>query len=105
VGAATVDLLLGDVHSLKEKRGVVRPLIADLKRYGVAVAEVGHQDLHRRTLVGISCVSGESAQCGRELDACLRAVEDRPEVTVVAVHRAVVTVEDLTGESDGAGER
>ena len=32
VGALQFDLLLGDVHSLKEKRSLVRPLIAELRR-------------------------------------------------------------------------
>ena len=43
VAALTLDVLLGDVHSLKGKRGVVRPLVAELRRRypGVAVAETG----------------------------------------------------------------
>ncbi len=64
VGALTLDIILGDVHSLKEKRSVVRPLIAELRRRfpAVAVAETGHQDLHRRAEIGVAVVSGH----GRE---------------------------------------
>ena len=58
VGAIEFDLLLGDVHSLKEKRSLVRPLIAEVKRkYGVSVAEVDHQDLHRRAGIGVAVVA------------------------------------------------
>ena len=32
VAALTLDVLLGDVHSLKAKRGVIRPLVAELRR-------------------------------------------------------------------------
>ena len=32
VGALQFDLLLGDVHSLKEKRSLVRPLIAEVRK-------------------------------------------------------------------------
>lgn len=32
IGWIEFDILLGDVHSLKEKRSVVRPLLAELKR-------------------------------------------------------------------------
>ena len=32
IGWIEFDLLLGDVHSLKEKRSVVRPVLAELKR-------------------------------------------------------------------------
>ncbi len=38
-GILTLDLRLGDVHSLKEKRGVVRPILAEVRRrFEVAVA-------------------------------------------------------------------
>ena len=42
VGTLSFDLLLGDVRSLKEKRSVVRPIVAELHRkFAVSVAEVG----------------------------------------------------------------
>ncbi len=42
VGALELDVLLGDVHSLKQKRSVVRPVLAELRRrFEVAVAEAG----------------------------------------------------------------
>ncbi|MCL2552410.1 MAG: DUF503 domain-containing protein, partial [Actinomycetia bacterium] len=42
VGALSFDLLMGDVRSLKEKRSVVRPIVAELHRkFGVSVAETG----------------------------------------------------------------
>ncbi|MGB4779808.1 DUF503 family protein, partial [Microbacterium sp.] len=48
VGWIEFDVVLGDVHSLKEKRGILRPLIADLgRRTEAAVAEVDAHDLHR----------------------------------------------------------
>ncbi len=38
-GTLTFDVLLGDVHSLKEKRSYVRPIVAELqRRYAVAAA-------------------------------------------------------------------
>ncbi|MDT5143002.1 MAG: uncharacterized protein QOI79_2356, partial [Mycobacterium sp.] len=32
IGWLEFDLLLGDVHSLKQKRSVVRPIVAELRR-------------------------------------------------------------------------
>ncbi|MGV2384695.1 MAG UNVERIFIED_CONTAM: DUF503 family protein, partial [Thermobifida fusca] len=53
VGALTLDLLLGDVRSLKQKRSVIRPIVAELQRkYSVSVAETGNHDLYRRCGVG-----------------------------------------------------
>ncbi len=61
VGTLSFDLLLGDVHSLKEKRSLVRPIVAELQRkYAVSVAETGNQDLHRRAEIGLAVVSGDT---------------------------------------------
>ena len=44
-GSLVLDVLLGDVRSLKDKRAVVRPLVAELRRrYAVSAAEVGDTD-------------------------------------------------------------
>ena len=53
VGVLEIDLLLGDIQSLKEKRSVVRPIVAEVRRkFEVAAAESGHLELHRRSLIG-----------------------------------------------------
>src|SRR3954454_18077492 len=88
VGTLTADLLLGDVHSLKEKRALVRPIVAELRRrFTVAAAEVGDSDLHRRGQVGVATVAGQAAQVTDVLDACERLLAERPEVTLLSTHR------------------
>ena len=62
VGVLRLDLHLHGVHSLKEKRGVVRRLLARCRnRYPVSAAEVGHHDLWQRALIGVAVVSGSEA--------------------------------------------
>jgi uncharacterized protein YlxP (DUF503 family) len=88
VGVVEFDLLLGEVHSLKEKRAVVRPIVGELRRkFDIAVAEVGHLDLHRRASVGVSVVAADAAHCGDVLDQCERFVAGRPEVDLLSAHR------------------
>ena len=95
VGSLALDLLLGDVHSLKEKRSVVRPIVAELKRkHEVSAAEAGHLDLHRRALVGVAVVAVDAAHCRSVLDACERLVADRPEVEVLSAHQQLYKEED-----------
>ncbi|MEU6131077.1 DUF503 domain-containing protein [Saccharopolyspora sp. NPDC047091] len=95
VGALELDVLLGDVHSLKQKRAVVRPVVADLrKRFDVAVAEAGDQDLHRRALIGVSAVSGDAAHVRDVLDACERAVAARPELELLSARQRMLGPED-----------
>jgi uncharacterized protein YlxP (DUF503 family) len=89
------DVLLGDVHSLKEKRAVVRPIVGELRRrFEVAVAETGHLDLHRRAAIGVSVVAAEAGHCGEVLDRCERFVADRPEVDLLAARRRLIGPED-----------
>lgn len=94
VGALRVDVLLGDVRSLKQKRAVVRPLLTELRRFEVAVAETGHQDLLRRAELGVACVSGEPEQVRRVLEACERAVAARPEVELLSARLRLFDEED-----------
>ena len=94
IGSLRLDLLLGDVHSLKQKRSVVRPLIAELARHSVAVAEVGHLDLHRRALVGVAVVAADARHCIDVLDACERLVAARPELELLSARRRLINEED-----------
>lgn len=87
-GTLECDLLLGDVRSLKAKRGLVRPLVAELRRrFDVAAAETGHLGLHRRAEVGVAVVASDGARCGQVLDAVERFVAERPEMELLAVRR------------------
>ena len=89
------DVLLGDVHSLKEKRSVVRPLIAELiRQFAVSAAEVGTQDLHRRASIGVAVVAGDRAHVIDVLDRIERRVAYRPEVELVSAHRVLRTMAD-----------
>ncbi|PPK67427.1 DUF503 domain-containing protein [Actinokineospora auranticolor] len=88
VGALELDVLLGDVHSLKQKRSAVRPVVAELrKRFEVAVAEAGHLDLHRRALIGVCAVAADAAHVNDVLDACERLVSGRPELQLLSARR------------------
>ena len=94
-GTLELDLLLGDVHSLKEKRSVVRPLVAELRRrFEVSAAEVGHLELHRRAAIGVGLVAGDRAHVVEVLDAAERLAAYRPEVELLSARRRLVTTDD-----------
>jgi uncharacterized protein YlxP (DUF503 family) len=94
-GTAVFDLLLpADSRSLKAKRSYLRPIVAALRRFEVAAAEVGHQDLHGRAEIGVAAVSDRTSHVTELLDACERLVAARPEVELLSVRRR------LHGEDD-----
>lgn len=95
VGVIEFDVLFGDVHSLKDKRSLVRPVVAELRRrFEVAAAEAGHQDLHRRSLIGVSCVAADHAHVVQVLDRCERLVAARPEFELLSARRRMFGPED-----------
>lgn len=94
VGALELDILLGDVRSLKEKRSVVRPVVAALQRFGVSAAETGSHDRYRRVLLGVAMVSSGVDHIGEVLDNCERHVAQRPELQLLAVRRRIFGPED-----------
>ncbi|MBA0051870.1 DUF503 domain-containing protein [Streptomyces sp. AJS327] len=90
VGTLSFDLLLGDVRSLKEKRSVVRPIVAELRRtFAASAAETGSQDLYRRATVGFAVVSGDAGHLTEILDRCERLTAARPEVELLSVRRRI----------------
>lgn len=95
VGVLELDVLFGDVNSLKEKRSLVRPVVAQLRRrFEVAVAETGHLDLHRRSLIGVSCVAAEHDHVADVLGRCERFVAGRPEMELLSARTRWLGPED-----------
>ena len=96
VGWISFDLLLGDVHSLKQKRSVVRPLVADLRRtFSVSAAETSALDLHRRAGIAVSLVAADGRHVNDVLDRVEDLVARRPEVELLSALRRVVRADDL----------
>lgn len=84
-GTLELDFLLGDVRSLKQKRSVVRPLVAEIRRkFDVSAAEVGDHDLHRRAGIGVAVVSADRGHAVDVLEAVERLAATRPEVQLLS---------------------
>lgn len=95
IGWIEFDVLLGDMHTLKEKRAIVRPILADLRRTTEAsVAEVGDQDLHRRAEVGVGVVASGADRVTEVLDRAERLVAGRPEITLLSARRRLRQSDD-----------
>lgn len=95
IGWLEFDILLGDVHSLKEKRSVVRPIVAELsRRFSVSAAETGSRELYRRAGIGISVTSGDRSHVVDVLDAAERLVAARPEIMLLSTRRGLINSDD-----------
>ena len=95
VGALELDVLLGDFHSLKQKRSAVRPVIAELRRrFEVSAAEAGHLDLHRRALIGVAVAAADAGHVRSVLEACERLVAGRPELELLSARQRLLGPDD-----------
>ncbi|HEU4360747.1 MAG TPA: DUF503 family protein [Mycobacterium sp.] len=95
IGWLEIDLLLGDVHSLKQKRSVVRPVVAELQRkFNVSAAETDSVELHRRAGIGVATVSGDRGHVVEVLDAAERLVAAHPEFELLSVRRGLRRSDD-----------
>jgi uncharacterized protein YlxP (DUF503 family) len=85
------------VHSLKEKRAVVRPIVAELRRrFDVSAAETGDHDLYRRAEIAVALVAGDHSHAVGVLAACERMLAGRPEIDLLSTRTRVLDDDDLS---------
>jgi uncharacterized protein len=84
VALLRLDLRLPDATSLKDKRSVVKGLVADLRKLNCSVAEVDHHDLRQRAALAVAAVAGEGFHARKVLHTAEREVERHPAVEVLS---------------------
>jgi len=76
VGLLTLEIHIADARSLKDKRQVIRSLKDRLRaQFNVAVAELDHQDLWQRGLVGVVSLSADAQHLQQSLQAIVAESE------------------------------
>jgi uncharacterized protein len=84
VGVQMWELHLPGCHSLKDKRGILKPLTAALRQQlNVSVAETGHQDLWQRAEIACAAVGSARPVVEQLLRSADRLVEERDGVRIV----------------------
>ncbi|MFC4557164.1 DUF503 domain-containing protein [Virgibacillus kekensis] len=73
---AEVECMLYDGHSLKQKRSVLKRVIAKLQNeLNVAVTELDYHDLWQRTKFGIVTISNERKHAEQVIQEALRLID------------------------------
>ena len=68
VGILTLTFYLPDCHSLKQKRGRIKPVIARLrKEFNVSVVESGHQDAWQYCQLSVVCAISQGGHAENAL--------------------------------------
>jgi uncharacterized protein YlxP (DUF503 family) len=90
VGSLEVQLRLEGCRSLKEKRSVLHPVIARLRRdLKVSVAEVDDNDLWNAATIGIACVGVNRVAAEHVLDRAEQIIDEFGEVRVEGALREI----------------
>ena len=72
------------VHSRKEKRMIVKSLIAKIQnKFHVSAAEIDEQDTHQIIVIGVAAVVPHSAMADSLMDEISQFVEDDTEAEIL----------------------
>ena len=78
------------VHSLKEKRMIVKSLIAKLQnRFHVSAAETDEQDIHQIIVIGIAAIVPHNAMADSLMDEISLFVEENTEAVILDEMREI----------------
>ncbi|WML33847.1 DUF503 domain-containing protein [Clostridium sp. OS1-26] len=83
IGTAKIYLFANWVHSLKEKRMIVKSIIDKTKnKFNVSIAEVENNDLHQSIVIGIACVSTDKRHADSMLQNVLNFIEENTDASI-----------------------
>lgn len=86
IGAAKISLHANWVHSLKEKRMIVKSIMARTKnKFNISIAEVENQDYHQSITIGIACVTNSSRLANSILQNVVNYIEENTEAVIEKV--------------------
>lgn len=93
VGILTLSLYLPDCHSLKEKRRLIKPILARLhKEFNISVVENGHQDCWQRCELLIACAASPGFHAEHTLAQVIDFYECHwPDLPLTSEHIEIIT--------------
>ena len=78
------------VHSLKEKRVIVKSLIVKLhNKFHVSVAEVDEQDIHQIIVIGVAAIVPHNAMADSLMEEISMFVEENTEAEIIDEEREI----------------
>lgn len=93
VGILHISLYIGGMTSLKDKRSVIKSILAKVKaKFNVSAAETGLQDQWNNCEMGFCCVSNEAAHADSMLSSVLDFIEGDPRVEVTQTYTETLHV-------------
>ena len=90
IAAMTFRLHAPWVHSLKEKRMIVKSLVDRLQnKFHVSAAEIDEQDIHQIIVIGIAAIVPYNAMADSLMDEISQFVEENCEAEILDEQREI----------------
>ena len=90
IATVTFRLHAAWVHSLKEKRMVVKSLVAQLQnRFHVSAAEIDEQDTHQIIVLGAAAIVPHNAMADRLMEEISAFVDENTEAEILDEQREI----------------
>ncbi len=78
------------VHSLKEKRMIVKSIVAKLQnKFHVSAAEIDEQDTHQIAVIGVAAIVPHNAMADSMMDEISMFVENNAEAEILDETREI----------------
>lgn len=91
VGICTIQLHLPGVGSLKQKRGILKSMLARLHNtFNVAAAEIDRQDHWQSAVIAVASISNSAAHSRQVLERALDWIEENFPDELVTDHQIEV---------------
>ena len=76
------------VHSLKEKRMIVKSLVSRIhNRFNVSVSEIDEQDTHQIIVIGVAAIAPHSAMADSIMEEISSFVEESTDAEIIGEER------------------
>ena len=76
------------VHSLKEKRMIVKSIIQKLKnKFNISVTEIENQDIHNTIVIGIAGICANSAQLDSTMEHIINFIECNTDAEIIDIQK------------------
>jgi uncharacterized protein len=105
VGSGFVNLWIPEVRSLKEKRSILTKLIKKTQNeFNISIAEVGDQDVWKRSTIGFSLVGNDRRLIDAKVDHVLSYIEDLHLAEVIGSQIEIVNLSQSPDASPPYGD-
>lgn len=93
IGTGTITFNTDHCHSLKEKRKIVKSILARVRNtYNVSIAEVDLNDVHKRAGIGFAFVGNDRRRINSNIDKMFEFIDNLSLAEIVDTQVEIITI-------------